>query len=163
MIRAWQLRMRVAEGVALNDEGASSDVYAREFNLMLLGLAHEFDDGQSFVVRLQPVLRGFRFEQRLLDSFTCFHPNRVLISELAYGLLQNMLAFQSADQVSHLAIYDRNAPSLPAAEKASAARRAHVNAAALVAQDNPADPPSIRALKAAIRAADASNKTDVLR
>lgn len=53
-------------------------------------------------MRFQPLLRGFRFQRRVGDPFTCFHPSRELTKELALGLLQNMAAPSTRQAVADL-------------------------------------------------------------
>jgi hypothetical protein len=105
----WKAKVRSSSGTNFNDP-ETGDPFAAQINQLLLELAEEFDDGVSFVVRFQPVLRGFTFQQRLGDPFTCFHPSTELSSAMAWGLLQNMQA-AAGEGVETLPIYaSANAP-----------------------------------------------------
>jgi len=104
---AWKLRVKSLYGTNFNDP-ETADPFAAQVNQLLLSLAEEFDQGgtldDGFVVRFQPVLRGFTFQQRLGDPFTCFHPTLELSSAVAWGLLQNMQA-AAGEGVDTLPIY----------------------------------------------------------
>jgi hypothetical protein len=79
--------------------------YAMQTNRVLLRLAEEFDDGEAFVVRYQPILRGFVFGPEVIDAMTCFHPNQLALSEIAYGLLDNMVSDPARPKRSELPCY----------------------------------------------------------
>lgn len=102
-VAGWKKKVRFETGIVFNEmDGA--DAFATELNRMLLAAAERFDDGRNFVVRYRPLLRGYAFQSRLSDPFTCFHPHRSFAQELGYGLLQNM-ASDSMRQLATLPIY----------------------------------------------------------
>lgn len=98
----WQ---RTLSGGASNSvDGA--DEYAIAMNRELLAAAEALDSPESgFVVRLQPVLRGFRFRLDLADGFTCMHPAPSITPALSLGLLQNMAARSANEALSALPAY----------------------------------------------------------
>jgi len=73
---------------------------------VLLSLDEEFDAPErNFVVRFQPVLRGFVFRREILDAVTCFHPNPLTLNQMAFGLLDNMRAAADQPKLSQLPCY----------------------------------------------------------
>lgn len=94
---------------------AGADEWAAQLNRAFLKLAEQFDDGQSLVVRFQPMLRGLQVQMSLMDGLTCFHPSPRLIGEMGLGLLQNMLAPSTAEQMHTLPSFGGNPAQLRAA------------------------------------------------
>lgn len=119
----WKAKVRLMTGMPFNDP-ATGDPFAAQVNRLLVQLAEEFDDGISFVVRFQPLLRGFTFQKRLGDPFTCFHPTLELTAELAWGLLQNMQAAEG-EGIETLAIYESD--SAPDDPRIARLKRSHIN------------------------------------
>lgn len=100
----WKKLVKHRSGTEFNPaEGA--DEYAWQLNKEVLAAAEAYDDGKRFIVRYRPFLRGFTFQLRLADEFTCFHPGPQLVPDLAYGMLQNMITRTSTDQLTKLPIY----------------------------------------------------------
>lgn len=116
-VTVWKTTHFLKEKTVFNPIDASADAYARALNGAMRELAAEFDDGASFVVRFRPLLLGFSFDWRLTDALSCFHPNARLVPELAYGLVQNMLAPAPGAQLLSLPAYSAAPAALVSAKK----------------------------------------------
>lgn len=132
-IQVWKAQAFKREGTVFNS-GEGADEYAAQINRELREVEAAFDGAggaDGLVVRLQPFMLGMRFERRLMDSMTCFHPSLALVDAMAFGLLQNMAAPGREAQLRSLPVF--SAPPEPAlARQDEAFRRAVAEATDLV-------------------------------
>merc|ERR1712046_568981 len=64
---------------------------AKAYNVKLMQIATELDDpANQQVYRFQPFLRDWIPNKEDLEGYSCFHPNKNMINDMAYALFRNM-------------------------------------------------------------------------